>query len=264
MNQHEPKNRLEQFGRDVVIGSLTGMGEVTINQPLICIKNTLQQRKPLSINPHILYRGFGVNVSCMAPTTALQIATNKALEEVIVGNDTGTMTMRAFTAGIFSALASSPTELVVIHQQNEGLNAYTTIQKLIQQKGLSVMGRGCIAKSLREGGFGIGLLAMYPSLKNNIYTRLNNESAAIIAAGIIAGTTTAIITHPFDTISTAMQVDYTKQHHTTMCKTAQHIYNMHGVNGFFRGVAPRGTRIGLAIPLMHFLQHYLHDVIDKK
>ena len=223
----------------------------------------LQQSKKVSLDPRILYRGFGVNVACMAPTTAIQISVNKTLEEKFARNDVLSTTLRAFAAGAISALASSPTELIVLTQQNEGKNAYKTIRGLISQEGLAVLSRGFVAKSLRDGGFGVGFLSMYPWLNNKIRNSvIDNEPLALIGAGVIGGAGTAIATHPFDTISTRMQADYKQKNIKSFRQAIKTIYITEGLPAFFKGVTPRGTRVALAIPLMHSVKQYLTTLTD--
>jgi Mitochondrial carrier protein. len=248
----------KEFMHNVAIGSVTGVAEVMVNQPLMCIKNMLQQGKIISLRPRILYRGFGINATCIAPTTALLIATDKALEAIAPGADIKTSAARAFGAGFISTLASSPTELVILIQQNEGKSAYKTIKNLIDQKGIRVISRGMVSKSLREGGFGVGFLSMYPWLKNSIHHNLiDNEAIALPLAGVIAGAGTVVATHPFDTISTCMQADYKSEQVKTMRQATQRIYEQYGMRGFYKGVVPRGTRVAVAIPLMDEIQRYL-------
>src|SRR5688500_11450781 len=90
------------------IGAAAGMIEVACNQPIIYAKNTIQQGKMPSLNPRIFYRGLGVGIACMAPTTALQFSIEKGLSNIFVGTDPKTIALRAGLAGAFSSVISTP------------------------------------------------------------------------------------------------------------------------------------------------------------
>jgi len=62
-----------QYG---LIGGAAGTLEVLINQPLVAVKNALQERRPVPMNPAVLYRGVVVNAGSIAPITAVQFAVN--------------------------------------------------------------------------------------------------------------------------------------------------------------------------------------------
>ena len=78
-----------------------------------------------------------------------------------------------------------------------------------------------------------------------------------MTAGVVAGGITAVVSHPFDTISTLMQSDYNKRLTSTMRQTVMKLYQEEGMYGFFKGVTPRGIRVVLAIPLMNKVKNYL-------
>src|SRR5436190_10183532 len=82
-DDYQPK----QVALNIAVGSIAGVAEVIVDQPLIYFKNMLQQGSKISLRPKVLYRGFGVNVACMAPTTAIQIAANKALKTICSGTN---------------------------------------------------------------------------------------------------------------------------------------------------------------------------------
>lgn len=109
----------------------------------------------------------------MVPTTAIQVGINKALETVIVGDDTSTKVQRAFTAGAVSALAASPTELVVIAQQNGKGNALSTIKQLYHKGGPRVWARGLVATAIRDGGFTVDT-ALYTQSSLRCY-KINHQ-----------------------------------------------------------------------------------------
>lgn len=248
----------------VAIGGLTGVAEVIVNQPLIYFKNMFQQKKSISLKPQVLYRGLGVNVACMAPTTAIQFASEIMLQQVIPGGDFSEKTVRAFMAGVISALASTPTELIVLQQQNKNLSVHKTIQTLFETRSVPVLYRGITPKLLRDGIFCTGLLSLYPTVEHAIRTNIaDNKIVGTVGSSLIAGGITTLISHSFDTISTLMQADYDKQSASTAYKTAVNLYQKEGFGGFFKGAVPRGTRVVLAIPLMSNVKVFLDTVTSN-
>lgn len=262
-DQKRDATQWKDTAKNLFGGSATGAIEVMVDQPLIRVKNDFQQGKKLSLKPHELYKGSGVNVACMVPTTGVQIMANKALENVLPGDDTLSKTERAMAAGALAAPLASVTETVVIHQQNTGKNALDTIDYLIKNAGKGVLGRGMLATALRDSGFTVGYLTAYPLLEKNIRKHIDNPAIATALGGVTAGVGTAIVTHPFDTIKTHMQVDYKKAKARTMWQTIKTIYQKDGYKGLFKGVVPRGTRVAMAIPLMSKVQEYLTNKMDN-
>src|SRR5581483_6510281 len=186
MEQNKEIISYKDIAKNILVGSCTGVAEVIVNQPLIYFKNMLQQGKRISLNPKIAYRGLGVGVACMAPTTAVQFGVEKGLQNIFPGAETIPTTLRSVSAGAFSALVSSPTELIVLHQQNSGMHSWKTIRTLVGQEGICVLSRGMLAKSLRDSVFCTGLLSLYPMLEQKISADVvNNKPIATITAGVI-------------------------------------------------------------------------------
>lgn len=240
-----------EFLRNIGIGSIAGIIEVVTTQPLIYIKNMLQQKKSISFKPKIMYRGFGVSIASMGPTTAIQIATNKALESVIDGDDETAKIKRAFCAGALSATASTPIELIILKQQNSGKKVFPAIKQLLHEAGPRVAGRGLAANAVRDGGFTVGYLILFPLIKKSIKPYLDNEVAVTIVGGGITGVATAIATHPADTVKTILQRDYKRKRIRHIWDAVKTIYKNDGIKGFYKGVIPRATRAALAIPIIY-------------
>ncbi|MDP3889292.1 MAG: MC/SLC25 family protein [bacterium] len=279
--EHEKKrtSKTSEFIRNLAIGSATGIVEVTVDQPLISIKNGLQQGKKAlgsaintaevadqckvvsfkrAFDPRVLYRGFGTNIAGMAPTVAVTIATNAALANLFTKKDTKTLTGMAALAGGISALVSTPIELFILHQGNTGKSAFSTVKQLVAESGVGVMARGITPKVGREGIFSAGFLVAYPWVEGQVRAHVTDNTVAVIGLStVIAGGCTAYVSHPLDTTSTVMQADPKKKLVTTTWQAAHFIYNKYDWKGFYKGVTPRTTRICLAIPLMHYVKEGL-------
>jgi predicted Zn-ribbon and HTH transcriptional regulator len=251
------------IAENIAVGSVTGIAEVTVNQPLVTIKNTIQQGKKLSLSPAQLYRGYGANVASMAPITAIQVAVNGVLRNHLSQGGTRELSTSdkmtaAFVAGTLSAAVSSPSELVVLHQQNYGKDMYSTVKEILASKGVKGMYRGVIPTACRDGGFTTGYLALSDVAKAQVASKVDNELLASLSGGIAAGLVASVVTHPFDTTKTYMQAK-----NVGMQDAAKSIYAKDGWSGFFKGLIPRSTRVGLAVALMSYVSTKLSNVISK-
>ena len=266
-NEHSEPSKSNTI-TNALIGALAGTGEIVVNQPLIYFKNTLQRGGTIEwFNPKVWYRGFGMNVAAMGPTTAFQTATNAALESVMPGKKASTMLSRAFLAGVASALLCAPIELVILDQQKNNRNMLETMRGLIKEAGWRVLTRGWLATALREGPWSVAYLVGFPiaqeAIKNQIDNPLAANIGAYVGAGALTGSAVALVTHPVDTIKTCMQTDYQGTAIKNMRGAIHNIYATRGIRGFFSGVAPRTINCGLAVPLMGTLNMYLSKKIEE-
>lgn len=253
----------QDFTKSVAVGGIAGIAEVTCNQWLVTIKNRAQQGHSFTLNPQVLYKGYGMNVACMMPTTALQVGFNNGLKTFIPDNTIIANISRAFCAGAISAVAAGPSELVVITQQNKGGSALESIKRLYAHGGLRVFGRGITLTAVRDGGFTVGYSTLYPIMYNLLKKNMqedeqstSNTLAYKAGAGAITGVCTAALTHPADTLKTIMQGDYTQQEYTGIKSTIRTFYKKHGIKGFAKGFEGRATRAVLAIPLIYAVTDY--------
>ena len=262
----EEVNLFERLSKDVLTGSVAGFAEGFTGVPFSYFKNMLQQGaewKHLSLDPRLFYRGFPVNAFCMVPTTALQVAVDKALETTMPSNDSVWAIMRALTAGAVSAVTSTPTEMLVLHQQNQGTSLAVTARELVARGSLSSLWRGGMPKAFRDAGFAAGFLALYPRVKEEVQAATGSDTAAAFGAAITAGTITAFVTHPFDTISTCMQADPDKQKVAGVLDAVGEAYKHGGLKGFYRGLIPRTTRVALALCVMGEVKEELSNLLNK-
>jgi hypothetical protein len=260
----EDNSRATELAKQVAIGSAAGTLEVLVNSPFIYSKNMWQQGLKPSVNPYVWYRGLGMNLAAMGPTTGAQIGADNALEAVIPGTDSMSKVARAFSAGALSAAVNGPVELVIIDQQKNNGGVTATIKKLIAEGGKGVVMRGWIPTALREGAFTTGYLVAFPMLEAAIKSKVDNAAVSYVGAGVATGLVVATATHPVDTIKTRMQADYAKTTIKNMRDAVKMIYAERGVAGFFLGVAPRAIRAGLAIPLIGTIKKKLSKQTDEQ
>ncbi len=259
---------MDEHINNAVIGGVAGTAEIAINQPLIYFKNTLQRGDAIDWrHPKVWYRGFGMNIAAMGPTTAFQTATNAALEKVMPGTEASVTLSRAFIAGVASATLCAPIDLIILEQQKKNLNALKTISYLYKEAGLRVFARGWSATALREGPWSVAYLVGFPIIQELIRKRIDNPVAghvsAYVGAGMITGSAVAVITQPIDTIKTRMQTDYQGVAIKNMRDAIHSIYKDGGVKGFFTGTTPRAINCGLAVPFIGTLTMYLTKKVNE-
>ncbi len=259
----------DRFKNDVIAGSAAGLVEVAINQPGIFLKNASQQKqnvfKRVKESPSIMYKGLGVGMVCMVPTTAAQVSISNSLKSSMPGDDLPTVFARNGAAGLASVGCCNISELIVVNQQNLRTNALTTGYNLYTENGIKVAFRGGPAKAGRDTIFCIGFLTTYAQVKNRLRDeRQWSDGPATLAAAALVGPITAVVSHPFDTISTNQQADPAQRKFYGLVDTARKLYRQGGVSSLFLGLPPRAGRIVVAIPVMNKVSHDVAEILNSR
>jgi len=232
------------------IGIVAAAAEIGIDQPLVFWKNMIQSRQKINWGrPQDFYRGAGVNLSSLAPTTAIQVAVNGMLNNNTEDQGSSLMrqTINAWCAGSMSAIVSSPSEALILHQQITGKSAFQTMKHLWKQYGKACLTRGMLPASIRDGGFACGFLALGPTTKE--YLKKYSDNPIVGMFGLVgAGLFAATGTHMFDLSKTVMQKDLSSNR--SMISIMRHIIATEGWTGLFKGYIPRSLRVAMAIPIM--------------
>lgn len=263
----EHTTTLYTVARDGIIGGIAGGVEPLLTQPIINVKIQRQQGKHIGDiitlvrrNPSALYRGLGVNMVCSVPSIATQIAFDAAIKDTVPSHNIISLMAQNTIIGSFSALTCNSTELVIINQQNNVSPAASIIKDLYRKHGITVFGRGFLSKAARESIFCMGFLTWYPDTKAAIEKQLNiynssgrlsglNNLFSTVAASCLVGGPTALLSHPFDTVSTYLQADPGKKE----CKGYMDIIKatrQQGITSLYRGCGSRSFLIMLAIPIL--------------
>lgn len=247
------------FKDKFLIGAAAGGATITLIEPLIYIKNRLQQNKPLYFR-HI-YRGLTINAAGFIPTMAIQNSVFGEVENTLSQttlSETCKKIIAALTAGTASAIISAPRELLIIQQQNNGGNFYEIYKKLIQQHGIMITWKAGGLVAARNSSFAGCLFVLTPVL----YPYLG------ILSPLVAGSLSALATHPLDTVKTRLQAGPQK----TLEQVAQEIYHeVHhnscskpGVTSFFRGVLPRIVGVAATMTLEYRFRNYFTQLYQDK
>ncbi|KXZ48758.1 hypothetical protein GPECTOR_25g342 [Gonium pectorale] len=239
-------------------------------QPLVGIKNALQEGRPIPKNPAHLYRGLLMNVVSMAPITASQFGTNRLMQTVVLKKSEGDLTGlerfgSAAVAGAVSAFIASPSELIIIQQQKSGRSLGAETSHFFKTHGATSVVRGLIPAIGREMLYAAGYLGLFPIIKKRLDEEMpDSPGLSLITAGITGGVFAAACSHPFDTAKTRMQAFmYSKPEYRNLRSTFATIYAEGGLPRFWKGLAPRMLRIVCATFILNALRTHTVEYLDK-
>jgi hypothetical protein len=243
---------------------------VLILQPFNYAKNMVQQQRPISLSPSVMYRGVGANCINMGSCTMIQFAVGGKLKNLVTQGET---TPRHLTlaeemscgigAGTVSALVGSPLELVMIQQQRKGGSAGMIIKDVLKNPGNIY--RGLSGMAIREALWTCGYLSIPPVVRRTLMesypdTFTTNDHARVPAA-LLGGLFACYLTHPFDTIKTCMQGDVERAVYGSFTQTGSKIFSESGVTGFYRGATFRYGRMVCAVFIMDYMKEYVGNIM---
>jgi len=250
--------KLNQF-ENATVGAVAGAIEVAVLQPLNYFKNMVQQGVPIQKSPLIWYRGVLSNVTNMGSCTMIQFALGGAAKKAIMGPET--RKLKAYEemgagvfAGVISAFAGSPLELVMIQQQRKGGSVVNTVKSIANP---STIGRGFLGAAVREGLWTCGYLSIPPIVRGHLREqfpdKFDTDAKARVPASLAGALFACYLTHPFDTVKTCMQGDIERQKFKGFLQTARTVHGESGITGFFRGATFRYGRMVIAVGLLDTL-----------
>jgi hypothetical protein len=236
---------------------------VLILQPFNYAKNMVQQQKPISMSPSVMYRGVAANSLNMGCCTMIQFAVGGKLKNTLLGSEAGTRHLTLFEemscgigAGTVSALVGSPLELIMIQQQRKGGGAVVRLQNILENP--ANIGRGFSGMAVREALWTCGYLSIPPVVRRTLMeqypdTFTTNDRARVPAA-LLGGLFACYLTQPFDTVKTCMQGDIERTVYGTFTTTARSLYKESGIPAFYRGATFRYGRMVCAVFIMDYLK----------
>ena len=212
--------------QNATVGMTVGVIEVLCLQPFNYCKNMIQQGQPLSADPRKLYRGVGANAVNMGSCTMIQFAVGGSLKKLVLGGEKRQLKSyeemgTGITAGVISAFAATPLELVMIQQQRKGGGTVETIKSIAAPNHIL---RGFIGAAVREGLWTCGYLSIPPivrrNLRENFPDQFDSDTKARIPAALLGGLFACYLTQPFDTVKTCMQGDIERKTYGTFVSIA--------------------------------------------
>jgi len=164
-------------------------------------------------------------------------------------------------SGFLAAVIETPIELVKIIQQLEtrrNVKMSSVFKEIINSKGIKGTYRGFFATFNRNVyAFGI-YFASYEYLRNIGINRDIVSNLFLITIGGTAGVMSWLLTYPIDTIKTQIQVQKTEDRTITQYEAYNHIKNIYGIKGFFRGVYPCLLRAFLVNAVIFYTNEITH------
>mmetsp|Transcript_13975 Transcript_13975/g.15159 ORF Transcript_13975/g.15159 Transcript_13975/m.15159 type:complete len:270 (+) Transcript_13975:130-939(+) len=248
--------------QNATVGMTIGMIEVLILQPFNYAKNMVQQQRPISTNPAVMYRGVASNCINMGSCTMIQFVIGGKLKNVVSGgNEFRQFSLKeemgcGIVAGSISAFVGSPLELIMIQQQRKGGSVPTRINEIIQKP--MNLSRGLLGMAIREALWTCGYLSIPPVVRRTLMdsypTIFDTNDKARIPASLLGGLFGCYMTQPFDTIKTCMQGDIERKEYGNFIQTAKKIGSESGLSGFYRGATFRYGRMCCAVFIMDLLR----------
>jgi hypothetical protein len=242
-----------------------------ILQPLNYAKNMVQQQRPISLNPMVMYRGVGANCINMGSCTMIQFAVGGELKSMVAGGSDRNLTLAeemscGILAGTTSAVVGSPLELVMIQQQRKGGGAGVRIANIMENP--VNLTRGFVPMAVREALWTCGYLSIPPVVRRTLMDSypetFDTNDKARVPAALLGGLFACYMTHPFDTIKTCMQGDIEREVYGTFSQSGKKIMAESGFTGFYRGATFRYGRMVCAVFIMDLLREKIGRVMYPK
>ena len=243
----------QDIGKSIITGGVAGAVEVGVDHPLWRLKTRYQddsipKNQKLTFDPRILYRGWIPNMLSMVPITAVQVGTAEALKSWFSNDGTPLSKIKAIaynaTGGAFSAIMSSPTELVMA-QQTSDRGFIATFKHIYQTQGIKGLTKGMFGTSVRDAKFTVGYGFAGPYLKER-FAEIMSEGQASVAGGATAGVGVAALSQPWDSLKTAQQTGS----NLSCWELAKQKLKQEGIAGLYKGSFWRMSRVASATMLM--------------
>ncbi len=239
-----------EYLKSAAIGGISGACETTINQPLWSLKTRKQCGAPFTLKPSILYKGYTFGVSMMAGITAYRFTCARNLctysQPLSIQHAMG-----AVGCGLSCSFITAPIELALTYKQvldhpASGQNIFKLYASLVKRYGVRSAFTGMPAVACRDGLNSFGQFFLVPFFKTKImHANPSFDQSSSIAAGMTAGISSAILSHPFDTIKSLEHAQFKSSpslKRNTM-QIAWSLYKEDGLTGFYRGFGWRAARV---------------------
>jgi len=252
------------------IGIICGVSDTTLLQSTNYWKNAKQQGLPFTLDPRVLYRGYGINTLNNGACVMSQFFLNGIITNTITGGvdrplGPAEKIGAGVSAGVLSSIVSGPMELVMIQQQLRGTGMMATALDILKE-GPLMFSRGLMGMMLREGIYCGGYLGIMPVVRQEITTRYpdsygKNEDGARIAAACVTTPFVSFASHPADTIKTCLQGDVAQARYKGYLQTAQSLVAERGISSLWAGMPWRLFRQGCAIFLFDKINTELAPIL---
>mmetsp|Transcript_10230 Transcript_10230/g.20862 ORF Transcript_10230/g.20862 Transcript_10230/m.20862 type:complete len:270 (-) Transcript_10230:480-1289(-) len=235
------------------VGVFCGVSDTTLLQSTNYWKNAQQQGLPFTLDPRVLYRGYGINTLNNGLCVMSQFFLNGQIKNILTGGVDREMTSSekigaGVSSGVISSIIASPMELIMIQQQLHGKGMVATAVELIMQ-GPGTVFRGLLGMCLREGIYCGGYLGVMPVVRAEIGARnpdLSDDTTRL-AAACVTTPFVSFASHPADTMKTCLQGDVAGAKYSGYAQTAKSLIAERGIQSLWAGLPWRLFRQGCAI-----------------
>lgn len=225
------KTRIQATLQPCSVGTITVMG------------NVLRQEKLVG-----LWKGLTPSMMRCVPGVGLYFGTLHWLtSNFVTGEPTA---VEAICLGLTARCISGATLLpvtVVKTRFESGVYQYATVidalQKIYKIEGARGLYSGLTATLIRDAPFSGIYLMFYTQMKKHCPTGWKEgqfSSLILFSCGVVSGCLASLLTQPADVIKTQVQL-FPECYGKTSVAVLQ-VYKVHGLNGYFRGLAPRLLR----------------------
>ncbi|KAI5075328.1 hypothetical protein GOP47_0009404 [Adiantum capillus-veneris] len=126
-------------------------------------------------------------------------------------------------------------------------NTMKALVLIAHTEGLKGLYSGLVPTILRDAPYSGLYLLLYSTTRRTISewqdSRRSPHMPVNFLAGAVAGASATILTHPPDVIRTKLQLE--NREYSSIISSIRHVYQVHGIRGFFAGVLPRAGRRAL-------------------
>lgn len=201
MLNSQSKNKQAVF-RQTISGLTAGLTVSFIAFPLEASKKWLQTASQYR-KPYHPYRGYGIFVLNIGPSTTLQFGVSALIQQTIPSDSSFAAKQTGyFVGGVVGAFTATAVENCIVRQQI----LQTTMPHAFKEMfttGVLRPWKSFTFIAMRDGIFTMWMLGVLPKLKEQLTTSHGNVVATIAHVG--ASLFGALLSQPFDTLATTMQ-----------------------------------------------------------
>lgn len=264
LNGDTSEDKLKWSLKHLVSGAIGGIVSRTATAPLDRIKvylqiNGLSKHTTLGAIAGSMYRegglrcfwrGNGVNVLKVGPTSALTFMTYDSFKQILQEDSNVPLTMpQRFAAGAMAGVLSStityPLDTLktrlVLRSTSQYRGLLHTAKSIYHDGGIRVFYRGVVPNALGVIPYAGIELALYESLKNKWkqqHAVLEPNVAVLLGCVFMSSSVGQIVTYPLALVRTKMQVPPTADAPTSMTGIIRFIFLTQGIRGFYYGILP--------------------------
>lgn len=219
-----------------------------------------------------LYKGSSVSYSLVVPEKALYMASNDFFRHHLSRGyseplSTGKSVLSGGLAAITTLTMTTPLELVKIQMQRSQLKTKSSpvsvFYNIFKTRGVTGLYQGLVATSCRELIFACTLFPVIAYIQSLAPTSPQLKNPWSFFAGLIAGSTAAVVSTPFDVVKTRLQAATSSEgsRFSGVWHTGRQIYSQEGLRGLMKGGL---CRVMILAPMFGILEMvYLLNIAER-